>query len=292
MIKRINNKGYMLVEIILASALAFGLAYFILDLTIKLKNKNDDLLVETLVTTDMTIITNRLMEYAIDEGEEFTCKVENDGKKITYTDKNGNVDTITYVNEYTDIGKIDCINELGKINIPLDVKQMESVDYDVVLDYKYEIDDRVEPECSMSVSGTKIIVTFKDNDYGSGPDIEKVKDNSTDWTFASDSSATRTINKNGDYIFNVYDMSGNSFECKLNVKGTTSYSYVCGQSPCGSYPCGTDCSSCPPDDYGSHGWVCGCSIVYCTSYCDDYCTGYKCSSGYTKINNTYCYKVT
>ena len=38
----------MLVEIILASAIAMGIAYFITDLTIKLKNKNDDLLVKTL----------------------------------------------------------------------------------------------------------------------------------------------------------------------------------------------------------------------------------------------------
>ena len=35
-----NNKGYMLVEIILASVIAFGITYFIVDLTIKLKNKN------------------------------------------------------------------------------------------------------------------------------------------------------------------------------------------------------------------------------------------------------------
>ena len=49
---KLNNKGYMLVEIILASALAFGLTFFIIDLTIKLKNKNDDLVVETLISTD------------------------------------------------------------------------------------------------------------------------------------------------------------------------------------------------------------------------------------------------
>ena len=61
---KLNKKGYMLVEIILASALAFGLAFFIIDLVIRLKNKNDDLLVENLITTDKTIITNKLMSYA------------------------------------------------------------------------------------------------------------------------------------------------------------------------------------------------------------------------------------
>ena len=41
---KLNKKGYMLVEIILASALAFGLAYFILELTLKVKEKDDDLI--------------------------------------------------------------------------------------------------------------------------------------------------------------------------------------------------------------------------------------------------------
>ena len=63
--KRLNNKGYMLVEIILASAIAMGIAYFITDLTIKLKNKNDDLLVKTLVSTDQAIIYNTIMIFLV-----------------------------------------------------------------------------------------------------------------------------------------------------------------------------------------------------------------------------------
>ena len=59
--KKLNNKGYMLVEIILASVIAFGVAYFILDLVIKLKNKNDDLFVDTLARTDQAIITNTII---------------------------------------------------------------------------------------------------------------------------------------------------------------------------------------------------------------------------------------
>lgn len=58
---RRNNKGYMLVEIILASTIAFALAYFMLELTLKVKGKNDDLLVDTLMATDKTIISNKIM---------------------------------------------------------------------------------------------------------------------------------------------------------------------------------------------------------------------------------------
>ena len=44
--KKLNNKGYLTVEVVLASVIAFGLAYFLLNLTIKVKDKNDDMLVK------------------------------------------------------------------------------------------------------------------------------------------------------------------------------------------------------------------------------------------------------
>ena len=37
--KKLNNKGYLTVEVVLASVIAFGLAYFLLNLTIKVKDK-------------------------------------------------------------------------------------------------------------------------------------------------------------------------------------------------------------------------------------------------------------
>ena len=71
MIKKLNNKGYMLVEIILASVIAFGVAYFLLDLVIKLKNKNDDLFVDTLARTDQAIITNTIMRDIYNKNTQF-----------------------------------------------------------------------------------------------------------------------------------------------------------------------------------------------------------------------------
>ena len=96
---KLNNKGYMLVEIILASALAFGLAFFIIDLTIKLKNKNDDLMVETLISTDRAIINNKLMDYAKEEENNFDCsKLTIENNTIKY---DGNI--IDIVNDYGNI---------------------------------------------------------------------------------------------------------------------------------------------------------------------------------------------
>ena len=73
--KKLNNKGYMLVEIILAFVIMFGLIYFLMDLVINLKNKNDDLVVDTIVKTDQTIISNKL-EMDIDDVRKMCMLIE------------------------------------------------------------------------------------------------------------------------------------------------------------------------------------------------------------------------
>lgn len=49
---KLNNKGYMLVEIILAFGISFVLIYFMMDLIIDTKNKNDDLVISSLIQTE------------------------------------------------------------------------------------------------------------------------------------------------------------------------------------------------------------------------------------------------
>ena len=123
--KKLNNKGYMLVEIILASVIAFGVAYFILDLVIKLKNKNDDLFVDTLARTDQAIITNTIMRDIYDKNTQFSC---NNIPKSVDDNKFKYKDTIIEVNKYTTIGTIYCKVKppnLIELNIPLTVKTTE-----------------------------------------------------------------------------------------------------------------------------------------------------------------------
>lgn len=142
---RLNNHGYMLVEIILATAIAFGIAYFILSMTIKLKNKNDDLLVETLTSTDQAIIANAMMGSL--KGEDCDYVKDNfeiEGKKIKI---NGKV--IDVVNSYiTDIGPITCSQtnnpHNGKnitavhVNVPIKVKQITDRNFNIKLDWILE----------------------------------------------------------------------------------------------------------------------------------------------------------
>ena len=93
MFKKMNNKGYMLIEIILAFALAFAIMYFMMDMVIKLKNKNDDLLVKTLIYSDQAIVSNKIMEHLIDDTDggttnNFSCdKISVDGQAVKYNDE-------------------------------------------------------------------------------------------------------------------------------------------------------------------------------------------------------------
>ena len=98
---KLNNRGYVLVEIILASVIAFGIAYYMLDLTIKLKNKNDDILAKTLVKTDKAIIQNKLVKYISTDTEPFDCNnIKINNNIITYKNDNNLIDI---VNKYTSV---------------------------------------------------------------------------------------------------------------------------------------------------------------------------------------------
>lgn len=140
MVKRLNNRGYVLVEIILASVIAFGIAYYMLDLTIKLKNKNDDLLAETLVMTDQAIIQNKLIEYMNSDGYSFDCsRININDNVITYVASDGEEYNIDIVNKYTtiDVESFLCNKDdsnMVNIVLPLKVDQTGK-NFDLRLNY-------------------------------------------------------------------------------------------------------------------------------------------------------------
>ena len=317
-----NNKGYVLVEIVLAFAITFTLIYFIMDLVISMKSKNDDIMVETLVKTDQAIITNKLMSYAIEEKENFDC---ND-LKSNITDKvvkyDGN--TMDIVNDYSyiDIDNVSCKIEFGKINIviPIEVRQMKDKNYDVVIDYKYDIGDQIPPTCSLSVDATGVInATYSDSHAGSSGI------NYYGWNSSLSGVTSSEIDITGEdtYTFYVTDNANNMTTCSMDVKNTRTSYY------CPNY-------GSPPNCYysvaASSRNSCLCSNGYymksisnmpdavaCAGNCanygytnSDFSVKYECDSGtldgtncliseysvvnylcddYDKINNSYCYKI-
>ena len=143
--RKLNNRGYMLVEIILASVLAFGMAYFMISMTVNLKNKNDDMLVETLTATDQAIIANAIMSSLKGKNCD-TIKNNNllqiSGQKVTV---NGSV--VDIVNDYATITLNDdfCTSTHSirygndvtaiHINIPISVKQIPDRNFNIKLDW-------------------------------------------------------------------------------------------------------------------------------------------------------------
>ena len=134
---KLNNRGYVLVEIILASVIAFGIAYYMLDLTIKLKNKNDDILAKTIVQTDKAIIQNKLVEYIEKDTEPFDCNniiIDPNNKTISYKTNSNLIDIIN--SSYIQVETKQCVvnDNIVNIIIPLTVTPLNE-SFDVKLDY-------------------------------------------------------------------------------------------------------------------------------------------------------------
>ena len=126
---KLNKKGYLAVEVILASVVAVSIAVFLIDLTVKMVNKTNDNYTNTLFLTDKALITNHLRKEIkqdiIQNGksninnigeiekatliDDYTCELKFKNSNVTSNiNINSTKDTITYSSEYSgDIKKIN-----------------------------------------------------------------------------------------------------------------------------------------------------------------------------------------
>jgi len=58
---KLNRNGYMLIEIIISSVLAMTIAYYLLNLTYKFKNTNEDIFESISYTKDKILVTKNIM---------------------------------------------------------------------------------------------------------------------------------------------------------------------------------------------------------------------------------------
>ncbi len=56
----LNNKGYLLAELIVSFVIVVSIAYLLIDLTLEFKRKNDNLYIDTLSSLDRDIIIERI----------------------------------------------------------------------------------------------------------------------------------------------------------------------------------------------------------------------------------------
>ena len=83
--KKLNRRGYMTIEIILASVITFVIAFFLIDLTIKLVNTTDDAYADTVLTTDKALVIKNIKKYL----EKDIC--DNGGiSEVRCSDRGGN----------------------------------------------------------------------------------------------------------------------------------------------------------------------------------------------------------
>lgn len=75
--RKLNRKGYLAVELILASTMAFAISFFLFDITMSLANKTNDAYVDTLVSTDKALVVKNIREKL----NSYMCEVA--GRRIT-----------------------------------------------------------------------------------------------------------------------------------------------------------------------------------------------------------------
>lgn len=162
--KKLNRRGYLTIEIVLASTLAFTIAFFLIDLTIKFANKTDDIQLDTLYITDNALLIENIREiinidkdageitsiecineenkctFTFDEGKQSTLEIDNDNKEVLYKGlKEGN----TYTKKVSDNLTLEKISVGGKTegflqeNQPYQIITIEA--RDIFVDKNYDI---------------------------------------------------------------------------------------------------------------------------------------------------------
>ncbi len=138
MIKKLNNKGYLLVEIIVSFVIAMGVAFFLAEITINLKERQQDLDKQIQFNVDKSLMTKEVMDdvskYGVKEVHEntkednelkYTIILSNGTTKIlkitktayTYGDYNKQFDESLTINLDTTNTKIDTTNKMLFIKV-------------------------------------------------------------------------------------------------------------------------------------------------------------------------------
>lgn len=178
---KLNNKGYMLIEIIVAAVLAIGVGYYLIELTFNFSNKNEDEYQAMSMLSDKTVITKNIVndledwtisnvnflsgsnsvDFTLSDGvnsENRRLKVDKDNKTIEYgkydssTNSFDKTSSSYYYKELSNsviIGDVEVINNDGfiTVNIPL------STIYD---DTDYGIKLLINSEDSSVVASTDV----------------------------------------------------------------------------------------------------------------------------------------
>lgn len=160
---KLNKKGYMLVEIIVAFTLAMTISYYLLNLAYKFKNKDEDLYMQTIYEKDKINITKNIMNDL--ERGTIVDEVNIIGNAISFNiklDENGSIES----------RKISIEKEEGKTILKYGKTSGTSFVTNDKSYYKKELEKSLqigEISCNKDGSMLKITIGLKsiydDNDY-------------------------------------------------------------------------------------------------------------------------------
>ena len=203
-------------------------------------------------------------------------------------------------------------NQATKYNV-VDFCDVTSANCTVVVGLRL-VSDTTKPTCTLSANESTITATASDD--------KGIAYQGWSSSYSGDNSTSKDIAA-GDYVFYVKDIAGNTNTCSISVKSTFPYQkevqtetsayeewsatgscHCRGKSTEGGYPvqpgtCTLSGCSCPS---GTSVYSNSCSKQHTGYYCTSgtlsgskcihksYETRYACDSGYTQINNSWCYK--
>ena len=292
---KLNNKGYLIVEVILAGVLTFTMAYFLINLTLKIRNRYDDGNAETVMLNDKTVITNEIMSDVIDNKIISVDDITN-GIKISFEDGSSKDLTIvgntinygSYTKKLSDNAIVGDINikrngNYFLLEIPITTKYSDK-DFGINI-FGFTKDTAVSLACNLIVDGSKIMASFDGNMVYHGWDDTYTGSNSDDMNISV-----------GTYTYYIKDSFGNTGSCSVDIQNTTKTTGDC-------YSEATRCSGFIYDSYSAcwnsihdrpEGTQGGCEYngkKYRGCLYRTVCPTYiSCPAGYTKVNDSYCYK--
>lgn len=212
---KLNRKGYLIVEIIVASVLAMGIAFFLVRLTISFSRKDEDIYKSISFTNDKNIITNKIMsDFSFYTLYDISKEV-NDEKsiyvvKFTYlfyrktSEKTLTIDKKNKTITYGDYSKeIENALEIGDVSIDINDNQSVSIiipikniyndeDYSIRLFVPYSV------KSTMSILSLGDYVSYTPTSTSYTTDTSKTGYSSTQTINPSELNLWRVLKKNDD----------------------------------------------------------------------------------------------
>lgn len=129
--KKLNKKGYLTIEIILGSVIAFAIAFFLIEITAKMISNNDDTFRDTIITTDNALIISGVKE-VVENNKDGINNINCNDNNICYiTYKDGNTGTLEIADSTVDGSTVKIVKYVM-------TKPNDSASYDK---YEKKLDD-------------------------------------------------------------------------------------------------------------------------------------------------------